>query len=130
MYCRNCGNSMDPKAVVCVKCGAAAGDGTNYCPYCGAETRFDANVGTQCGNPLAKPVDPSTQKSRMVAGLLGILLGGLGAHNFYLGNNSRAILQIVLNLCCGAGAIWGLIEGIMILTGSINTDAWGVPLKD
>ena len=26
--------------------------------------------------------------------------------------------------------VWGLIEGIMILTGSINTDANGNPLKD
>ena len=31
---------------------------------------------------------------------------------------------------CGLSGIWGLIEGIMILTGSINTDANGVPLKE
>jgi len=29
-----------------------------------------------------------------------------------------------------AMAVWGLIEGIMILTGSINKDAKGIPLKD
>lgn len=27
-------------------------------------------------------------------------------------------------------AIWGLVEGIMILTGSIAVDGKGVPLKD
>ncbi len=36
---------------------------------------------------------------------------------------------MVTIVTCGLGAIWGLIEGIMILTGSINTDANGVPLK-
>ena len=29
-----------------------------------------------------------------------------------------------------AAGIWGLVEGIMILSGSINTDANGIPLKD
>jgi len=29
-----------------------------------------------------------------------------------------------------AAGIWGLIEGIMILSGSINTDANGNPLRD
>lgn len=66
----------------------------------------------------------------MTAGLLGIFLGGLGIHNFYLGYTGKAIAQIVLSLCFGAGAIWGLIEGIMILTGTINKDANGVPLKE
>ena len=66
----------------------------------------------------------------MTAGLLGIFLGGLGIHNFYLGYTGKAIAQIALSLCFGTGAIWGLIEGIMILTGTINKDANGVPLKE
>lgn len=67
----------------------------------------------------------------MAAGLLGIFLGGWGVHNFYLGNTGRGVAQIIVTLVtCGIGAIWGLIEGIMILTGSINTDAKGIPLKD
>ncbi len=66
----------------------------------------------------------------MAAGLLGIFLGGWGVHNFYLGYTGKAIAQIVLTFCFGIGAIWGLIEGIMILCGKISTDAKGVPLKD
>lgn len=70
------------------------------------------------------------QKEKMVAGLLGILIGSLGVHSFYLGNTTKGILQIVVTIfTCGLGGIWGLIEGIMILTGSISTDANGVPLK-
>jgi TM2 domain-containing membrane protein YozV len=87
---------------------------------------------TPGGPPVAQPGVPPgyQQKEKMVAGLLGILIGGFGVHNFYLGNTSKGIIQIVVTLVtCGIGAIWGLIEGIMILTGSINTDANGVPLK-
>ena len=68
-------------------------------------------------------------KSKMAAGLLGIFLGGFGVHNFYLGFTSKAVIQIVVSLLtCGMGSLWGFIEGILILTGSINTDADGRPL--
>ena len=74
-------------------------------------------------------------KSKMAAGLLGIFLGGFGVHNFYLGYTGKALAQLLITLLtCGFGAmissVWGLIEGIMILTGSINTDANGNPLQD
>ena len=75
------------------------------------------------------------QKSKLVAGLLAIFLGFLGIHNFYLGFTGRAVTQLLITVCtCGYGGliigIWALIEGIMILSGNINTDARGVPLKD
>ena len=131
MYCRNCANQMDEHAAVCVKCGVKAGDGNRYCPNCGAETVPGAAVCVKCGVALSKPVPAGEQNSKMAAGLLGIFLGGLGIHNFYLGNTGRGIIQIVVTfVTCGLGAIWGLIEGIMILTGHIKTDAKGVPLKD
>ena len=43
--------------------------------------------------------------------------------------------QLLISLLsCGilsfVSAIWGLIEGILILAGSIDRDAMGVPLKD
>ena len=36
MFCRNCGNPMDPNAAVCVKCGVPVGSGVNFC--CGTIT--------------------------------------------------------------------------------------------
>lgn len=84
-------------------------------------------------------------KSKIVAGLLGIFLGGFGVHNFYLGYTSKAIIQLsvsvvcILLACCTAGfslivnfgiGIWGLVEGILILVGSINKDGQGMPLKE
>lgn len=73
------------------------------------------------------------QKSRLVAGLLGILLGGLGIHRFYLGYVGLGIAQIAVTVVTfGFGAIWGFIEGIMILVGAemFRRDAKGVPLKE
>jgi len=74
-------------------------------------------------------------KSKIAAGLLGIFLGALGVHNFYLGNTGLGLAQLLISLLsCGwfapVCAIWGLIEGILILTGSIRTDARGIPLRD
>ena len=82
-------------------------------------------------------------KSKMAAGLLGIFLGQFGVHNFYLGYTGKAVAQLLLTIfgyilaifiigifMVAAAGIWGLVEGIMILSGSINTDANGVPLKD
>ena len=130
MFCRNCGNQMDNSAAVCVKCGVPSGQGVNFCPNCGNQTAPGAAVCTSCGVALAQVIQ-GEQKSKMAAGLLGIFLGGWGVHNFYLGNTGRGVAQIIVTIVtCGVGALWGLIEGIKILCGSINTDAKGVPLKD
>ncbi len=134
MYCRNCGNQMDDVAAVCVQCGTAKGVGQNYCPNCGAQTIPNAVVCTNCGVALnAAPAAGAGQKSKMAAGLLGIFLGSLGVHNFYLGYTGKAVAQLLISvLSCGflaaASGIWGLVEGIMILTGSINVDGKGMPL--
>ena len=53
-------------------------------------------------------------KDKMVAGILGILIGGLGIHHFYLGSTTAGIIVLVLS-CCGIGPIIGLVEGIMLL---------------
>lgn len=86
--------------------------------------------------PPASPVahDPSA-KSKTAAGVLGILLGALGIHNFYLGYTGRGLAQLLLTVLtlgylAGISWIWGLIEGIMILTGSIAVDGQGRRLRN
>ena len=70
-------------------------------------------------------------RSKIVAGLLGIFLGGFGIHNFYLGYTNKGAIQIAVTIfTCGIGSLWGFIEGILILVGNINTDADGNPLTD
>lgn len=107
-----------------------ASDGQWYPPQQGAAPAVAP--GYVPGYVNAANMDPLA-KSKMTAGLLGIFLGGFGVHNFYLGNTNRGIIQIVLLIpTCGMSSIWGLIEGILILTGneSYRTDAEGRPLKD
>jgi len=77
----------------------------------------------------------SNQKSRIVAGVFGIVLGALGVHNFYLGYTGKAVAQLLISvLSCGvlsvASGIWGFIEGVLILAGEIKVDGNGIPLKD
>ncbi len=58
-------------------------------------------------------------QKKMVAGICGILLGGLGVHKFLLGFTNTGIIQLVLSfVTCGAFSIVGLIEGIIYLTKS------------
>ena len=62
-------------------------------------------------------------KDKIVAGVLGILLGSLGIHKFYLGYTGPGILVLLVTIfTCGiAGFITGpigLIEGIIYLTKS------------
>ena len=57
------------------------------------------------------------QNKKLVAGILGILLGGFGIHKFILGYTKEGIIQIIITIfTCGLGSIIGLIEGIVYLT--------------
>ena len=134
MYCKNCGSPMDPNAVVCVRCGVARGTGYAYCHNCGQPMTMGAVICTNCGVPVASVVTPDA-KSKLTAGLLGIFLGSLGIHNFYLGFTGKALAQLLMSvLSCGmlaaVSGIWGLVEGIMLLSGQMNVDAKGNLLKD
>ena len=55
-------------------------------------------------------------KDKTTAGILGILLGSLGIHHFYLGSTTTGIIEIVLTfVTCGIGGLLGLVEGILLL---------------
>lgn len=129
MYCKNCGNPVDPNAAVCLNCGCAKGTGLSYCHNCGQPLTPGAAICTNCGYAATPAANPNA-KSKLAAGLLGIFLGGIGVHNFYLGFTGKAVAQLLISvLSCGSlsvvSVIWGLIEGIMILAGNINKDAKG-----
>lgn len=130
MFCRNCGQQIPDQAVVCVHCGSSPKTGKNFCQNCGAASNPIAEVCIKCGVRLAIAV-PVDAKSKVVAGVLGIVLGEWGVHRFYLGYVGIGIAQIIVTIfTMGIGGIWGFIEGILILTGSMNKDAKGRPLKD
>ncbi len=133
MFCRNCGNMMNDQAVVCVACGVPSGKGNNYCPVCGDATNSLSQVCLKCGVNLNNY--GTEQKSKLAAGLFGIFLGGFGVHRFYLGYVGIGLAQLLISvLSCFILSpfiwIWGLIEGILILSGSMNRDAKGNLLRD
>lgn len=113
----------------CPKCGNENADGVKFCSNCGQNLAEGERVyeGVDIEGAEATP-----QKSALAAGLLGILLGALGIHNFYLGYTGKAIAQLIMGITgflAPISAIWGLIEGIMILTGSISVDGNGNKIK-
>ena len=148
MNCKNCGAPLLPEGEYCTNCGTKKEETTNqtlYCTNCGSPLTegafFCANCGTAVNAPMGSTAAPKAatgSRSKLAGGLLGIFLGGLGVHNFYLGYTGKAVAQVILGtvgwVACGIGpmvsGIWGLVEGIQILTGTINKDGDGKPLTD
>lgn len=68
-------------------------------------------------NDMQQPL-PQESK-RILAGVLGILLGGFGVHKFVLGYTLEGVIQIAITIVtCGIGSLIGLVEGIIYLTKS------------
>lgn len=99
-------------------------------PYVGACVNMSA--GTQASQQAWQ--QPGQQavayspKSKATAGILGVLLGSLGAHNFYLGRIGRGVAQLSITILSGGllalfSGVWGAVEGICILASSPG-DKW------
>lgn len=122
----------------CPSCGAPIALDTTECKYCGekiaaSQPQYQAPQAPQYAPPQAPqyappqapqyappqyaPVANPSGKSKTTAGILAILLGGLGVHKFYLGRIGKGILYLIF---CWTyiPAIVGLIEGIIYLTSS------------
>ncbi len=90
--------------------------------------------------PMAAPygIEPTTgrpysEKSKIVAGLLQIFLGGFGVGRFYKGDVGVGLAQLILNLTVGwftlgATLLWPWIDGIIMMAGN-PTDREGRPLR-
>lgn len=111
---------------------------TRYCTKCGAINDDMAQFCTNCQSPLTpvsggggyqpmQSVHPGAMTDwkamgadkKIVAGILGILVGSLGVHKFILGYTTEGLIQIAISvITCGVGGIIGLIEGIIYLTKS------------
>jgi hypothetical protein len=76
-------------------------------------------------------IDPATglplsDKSKVVAGVLQLFLGGFGVGRFYTGHTGMALAQL---FTCGGLGIWAFIDAIILLTSSTATDAKGRLLR-
>ena len=119
---------------VCPQCGAPIDPGATECRFCGEklvvqqvqqpqpQTVYVQQPQPQVVSQQAAPqqvymtgINPSWPiKSKIAAGLLGIFLGGIGVHKFYMG---KIVMGILYLLFCWTGipAIVGFIEGIIYL---------------
>ena len=125
----------------CSSCGTSLPAGTLFCPNCGSP---QADQAVPRGVPVTDLVGmgggglvidhrtglPYSHRSKVVAGVLQILLGAFGVGRFYTGHTGLAFAQIAVTwLTCGLGGLWPFIDGIMMLTGAVK-DAEGRPLRD
>jgi TM2 domain-containing membrane protein YozV len=85
-YCHACASVLDVRAELCPKCGVR-------------QTAARSESG----------------RSKIAAGVFALLLGGFGAHKFYLGKAGQGILYLVF-FWTFIPAFIALIEGILYLT--------------
>lgn len=125
MFCKNCGIVMNDNQAICIKCGVKVGDGTSFCANCGnALPDPDAAYCLQCGVALKKGPgsDYLGGKDKITIALICFFLGGLGIHNFMMGETKKGIVKIVASFCCYLGGILALIDFIKILTDKYEVD--------
>lgn len=115
MYCKNCGEQMNDNQAICIKCGVKVGEGNAYCANCGKDIAPNAEVCLSCGVAVKKAVNYGGY-DKIVLALICFFLGGIGIHNFMLGETKKGIVKIVLSFCFGIGAILALIDFVKILT--------------
>src|SRR5882672_12038593 len=132
--------------VFCTKCGAQNDDYAQICSHCqaplpvigGQPTAYQTPPDYQEPLPSSyQPIQPppaydqmqyqNWQKAgadkKIVAGILGIVIGGLGIHKFILGYQKEGLIMLLVSvLSCftlaGVMHVIGIIEGIMYLSKS------------
>jgi len=98
-----------------------------------------ANVSLYAGNPPTPfGFDPQTgrpysDKEKVLAGLLQLFVGCFGVGQFYTGHTGIGVAQLLitvltLGFLAPVSMLWGLIDGILMLTGSV-ADKQGRPLR-
>ena len=118
MYCRNCGQQIDPNAWACPKCGCRPLQGAAFCSKCGEKTNPQQVLCVACGHTLTRA---SYSNQKLVAGLLGIVLGMFGIHKFFLGYTREGIIMLLVTILTVFILSWipaviGIAEGIVYLT--------------
>ena len=107
------------------------------CPYCGVETNVSYSEQEhpnyqeqlrQFGNQANAAMDDvfsngPSGKSRGVAGLLALFLGGVGLHYFYMGKTTAGVIFLLATIVtCGAlglvAHIISIIQGVLFFTSS------------
>ncbi len=121
MFCKNCGEAINENQAICIKCGVKVGNGTAFCSNCGNALPENAEVCMGCGFAVKKQGDLNGQ-DKLVMILICLFLGGIGIHNFMMGETKKGIFKIIMSFCCGIGSILALIDLIKIAMGTYVVD--------
>ncbi len=122
MFCKNCGVEMNDNQAICVKCGVKVGDGSAFCANCGQPMADNAEVCLNCGVAAKKAGGDLNGQDKIVMILVCFFLGGLGIHNFMMGETKKGVFKIIMSCCCGIGGILALIDLIKLAMGSYVVD--------
>jgi TM2 domain-containing membrane protein YozV len=131
VFCTKCGFQNDEYTQTCLSCQAPlpaiGGQQTAY----QAQTDYQQPFGYQpiqppaplYGQPQNQDWQAAGADKKIVAGILGIVLGGLGIHKFILGYQKEGLIMLLVSvLSCftlaGVMHVIGIVEGIMYLTKS------------
>ena len=101
--------SANSRIIYCVRCGAVMGGDDQFCHACGWNAQFPL--------PAARVEHNPSERSRLAALLLCVLLGFLGAHRFYVGKVGSGLLWLFTIGLLGMGVIFDLV---LIATGEFR----------
>ena len=130
MFCKNCGQPLNENQAVCLNCGVEVGKGNGFCANCGNAVTPEAAYCLNCGVALkANEENTKTTGSANLGGhdkvtmaVLCFFLGGLGVHNFVMGETKKGVLRLLLSFICGIGGVIALIDFIKILCDTYIVD--------
>lgn len=97
-FCKECGEKIAKKAVVCPKCGCQVENTASAAPQIVIENQ-NQNVQSQNAVPVGK------EKNKWVALLLLLFFGAVGGHKFYEGKVGMGVLYIFTLGLLGVGVI-------------------------
>lgn len=112
---------MNDNQGICLKCGVKTGEGSAFCANCGNAVAPAAEYCLNCGVAIKKTNGYGNYDKTVIA-IVCFFLGGLGIHNFMLGETKKGIIKIVFSLCLGIGGILALIDFIKILMDKYEVD--------
>ena len=113
----------------CTKCGAVNDDTAQFCTTCqavlspvsgGYQPMQSVNQGASGAMTDWKALGAD---KKILAGILGIVVGAFGVHKFVLGYTTEGLIMLLITvLTCGifgvVSSVIGIVEGIIYLTKS------------
>lgn len=111
-FCRECGAPLSAKARMCPKCGAPTGMAEFPPPDAPPRGRGIDDFSNDGRRREPRHGEP---KSKVVAAILALVLGGLGVHHFYLGNATLGVCYLLF-FWTFIPAVIAFVEAIVFLT--------------